>query len=180
MAYVDLNTLHNPATGTSPPASWGDAVRDNFDYFNSMLAFGTGAWGTFTPAVLQSISVSRTVVYARYWKAGRFVAGQCMLNITSSGTANQAIVIGAPVTAAAAANLPCGFGFHYNGSINIPFQLVVQTTTAFAAINYVPSGGYYGASAIPLPVIGGATSSLATQLLNTHSLTFFFHYESAT
>ena len=30
MAYVDLNTIHNPATGTIPPASWGDAIRDNF------------------------------------------------------------------------------------------------------------------------------------------------------
>lgn len=32
MAYVDLNTIHNPATGTVPPASWGDQVRDNFEY----------------------------------------------------------------------------------------------------------------------------------------------------
>lgn len=31
MAYTDdLNSLHNPATGTNPPASWGDAIRDNF------------------------------------------------------------------------------------------------------------------------------------------------------
>ena len=26
--FVDPQSLHNPATGTSPPASWGDAVRD--------------------------------------------------------------------------------------------------------------------------------------------------------
>jgi len=30
MAYVDLNTIHNPATGTIPPATWGDQIRDNF------------------------------------------------------------------------------------------------------------------------------------------------------
>jgi spore coat protein U-like protein len=29
--YVDLNTIHNPATGTVPPAAWGDQVRDNFE-----------------------------------------------------------------------------------------------------------------------------------------------------
>lgn len=29
MAYSDPNSIHNPATGTSPPASWGDNVRDN-------------------------------------------------------------------------------------------------------------------------------------------------------
>lgn len=30
--YADLNTIHNPATGTSPPASWGDQARDNDQY----------------------------------------------------------------------------------------------------------------------------------------------------
>lgn len=32
MAYADLNSIHNPATGTSPPATWGDQVRDNDEY----------------------------------------------------------------------------------------------------------------------------------------------------
>lgn len=31
MAYVDLLTIHNPAPNNSPPASWGDQVRDNFE-----------------------------------------------------------------------------------------------------------------------------------------------------
>lgn len=30
MAYVDLNTIHNPDTGTVPPHTWGDQIRDNF------------------------------------------------------------------------------------------------------------------------------------------------------
>lgn len=32
MAYQDLNVLHNPSTGGVAPASWGDQVRDNFEY----------------------------------------------------------------------------------------------------------------------------------------------------
>jgi hypothetical protein len=32
VAYVDLNTIHNPATGTVAPAAWGDQVRDNFEF----------------------------------------------------------------------------------------------------------------------------------------------------
>jgi hypothetical protein len=32
MAYVDLNTIHNPTTGTAAPATWGDGVRDNFEF----------------------------------------------------------------------------------------------------------------------------------------------------
>lgn len=29
--YVDPQTVHNPATGTSPPAAWGDTVRDDLE-----------------------------------------------------------------------------------------------------------------------------------------------------
>jgi len=32
VAYVDLNTIHNPATGTVAPASWGDAIRDALEF----------------------------------------------------------------------------------------------------------------------------------------------------
>jgi hypothetical protein len=30
--YVDLNTIHNPATGTVAPATWGDQSRDNQEF----------------------------------------------------------------------------------------------------------------------------------------------------
>ncbi len=50
MAYVDLNTIHNPDTGTVPPHTWGDQIRDNFvagmpDIFTAVgdLAVGSGA-----------------------------------------------------------------------------------------------------------------------------------------
>ena len=33
--YIDPQTVHNPATGTSPPASWGDTVRDDLQYFST-------------------------------------------------------------------------------------------------------------------------------------------------
>ena len=33
--YIDPQTVHNPATGTSPPASWGDTVRDNQQLFST-------------------------------------------------------------------------------------------------------------------------------------------------
>lgn len=32
MPYVDLNTIHNPATGLAAPAAWGDQVRDNLEF----------------------------------------------------------------------------------------------------------------------------------------------------
>ncbi len=30
--YVDPQTIHNPTTGTSPPAAWGDTVRDDLEF----------------------------------------------------------------------------------------------------------------------------------------------------
>jgi hypothetical protein len=38
MAWADLNTIHNPATGTFPPATWGDQVRDNFQFLAGIAA----------------------------------------------------------------------------------------------------------------------------------------------
>lgn len=51
MGYVDLNSLHNPSTGTSPPASWGDAARDN-DAWNA----GDGAAGKPMCRVYSSVT----------------------------------------------------------------------------------------------------------------------------
>lgn len=31
-SYVDLVSIHNPATGTAPPATWGDQIRENETY----------------------------------------------------------------------------------------------------------------------------------------------------
>lgn len=33
--YIDPQTVHNPTTGTSPPASWGDTVRDDLQLFST-------------------------------------------------------------------------------------------------------------------------------------------------
>lgn len=32
MAYVDPQSVHNPATGTVAPAAWGDTVRDDLEF----------------------------------------------------------------------------------------------------------------------------------------------------
>lgn len=40
MAYSDPNSIHNPSTGTSPPASWGDNLRDNIVWLAGDSASG--------------------------------------------------------------------------------------------------------------------------------------------
>jgi hypothetical protein len=32
VSYIDLNTIHNPATGTVAPAAWGDQIRENEEF----------------------------------------------------------------------------------------------------------------------------------------------------
>lgn len=59
MGIVDTNSIHNPATGTSPPAAWGDAVRDNLVW----LA-GDGASGNPKPMCRVYNSASQNVATA--------------------------------------------------------------------------------------------------------------------
>lgn len=33
MPYVDVQTIHNPSTGSVAPAAWGDGLRDNQEFF---------------------------------------------------------------------------------------------------------------------------------------------------
>lgn len=34
--YVDLDTVHNPTSGTSPTVAWGDDIRSNFELLSKM------------------------------------------------------------------------------------------------------------------------------------------------
>lgn len=60
MSYVDLNTIHNPATGTVAPAAWGDQIRENFEFLvdppvcsvfhSTTQSVATGGTGTIMSA----------------------------------------------------------------------------------------------------------------------------------
>ena len=59
-----------------------------------------GALTSWTPAVVQSGSVTVTVTYARYMRVGRMVQGWFSLSCTGSGTGSNPVTISTPVTAA--------------------------------------------------------------------------------
>jgi hypothetical protein len=59
--YVDPQSVHNPATGTSPPASWGDTVRDDLEF---LIA---------PPSVKANRTASQSVA-ASSWTAIEFTA----------------------------------------------------------------------------------------------------------
>lgn len=56
MTYVDLNTIHNPATGTIAPAAWGDQIRDNLEFLIDppacSVSSGNQSVNSGTPTVL--------------------------------------------------------------------------------------------------------------------------------
>jgi hypothetical protein len=91
--YVDLNTLHNPASGTRPPFSWGDAIRDNFELTTY------GEWDAYTPTLSQgaSTNIAKTLSYSRYARIDRTVIWACRMQATASGSGGSAIEVSLPV-----------------------------------------------------------------------------------
>lgn len=67
---------------------------------NSYCSHTGGAFDTWTPAVVQSGSVTTTTTRAVYWRAGRLVHAVFQLAVTGTGAANNVVTISLPVTAA--------------------------------------------------------------------------------
>lgn len=59
MGYVDLNTIHNPATGTAAPATWGDAIRDDLHFLASQRPGFTAHDGA---ATTQNVATGTTTI----------------------------------------------------------------------------------------------------------------------
>lgn len=82
-AYTELNTIHNPTTGTSPPASWGDGVRDNCDaLFNPPLAhvYNSAAqsipYNSDTVVTFDSENEDTDTLHSTSTNTGRFTAAK--------------------------------------------------------------------------------------------------------
>ena len=55
MPYTDPQTIHNPATGTVAPATWGDILRENSEFLIDPPACSV------THSTTQSIATATTV-----------------------------------------------------------------------------------------------------------------------
>jgi hypothetical protein len=99
MAYVvDLSSsIHDPATGNSPPATWGDAINANF-----LAAFPIApdvAWSTWTPT-WANLTVGNGTTTARYFRVGRWIVFELKFVMGSSSTMGTNPTYTLPVTAA--------------------------------------------------------------------------------
>lgn len=166
MAYTDLSTLHSPTAGTRPPASWGAAVNDNFaDYYDN---FGSkvGAWTSYTPTLTQSATITKTTTYARYIKYGRLVIAQGVLVATSNGTANNAIQIGLPTTAAQTL-VPVGQLWWIASGVYYPVVAALGTTSTFVGL--IPATGLN---------LGQTSAGYDNQVATGDTITFSVQYEA--
>lgn len=127
MAYADLNTIHNPATGTSPPASWGDQVRDNFEFFNTNLQLGTAT--DFTPTINQSVTLSKTVNFSKYVRNGRWISWNWDFSFTSNGTSGQILIMTIPVVAFSSSAVQGGFNFLDAGNTTFTGRILPSTAS---------------------------------------------------
>jgi hypothetical protein len=92
-----------------------------------------GAWTSWTPAVVQSGSVTVTNTRSRYARYGRLIVFTVDLAVTGAGTAANAISVSLPATAADANSVTGGTGYVTDDSTATiyPFQVFPFTTTTF-------------------------------------------------
>ena len=89
------------------------------------------AWEAYTPTLVQGVTVTKTIAYAKFCRLQKLCIVNLDLNLTSAGTGATGIEIGLPLTAVAGTQ-QIGSGFVYDQNINAlyagPASLASTTT----------------------------------------------------
>lgn len=149
---------------------------DSFWAYNGSAWVGYGrasAWGTYTPTLTQSSTVSATVTQARWNRIGRTIFTHVQLSVTATGTANNAVTVTLPFTAAYANTGAVGQGFIYDASPGNTTHsgiayLQSTTTIRLTDTNSGVTGG-----------LGAASTSFTAALASGDFVTFSAVYEAA-
>jgi hypothetical protein len=75
----------------------GDGALDMRTLGNSIDSTLGSAWIAYTPTLTQTVTVTKTIVVARYKKIGKTVTAQIILTCTSSGTNGTMVSVGLPI-----------------------------------------------------------------------------------
>jgi len=148
---------------------------------NKVLVYDGSAWVTtaylgqfdsYTPTITQGATVSKTVVQSNYTKIGRRVTGTLLLNLTSSGTANNIITVTLPHTARYGAYQVTGTGYLYYaaGGTRVPFYVMFNSTTTMQFSQTADTVG---------PLLGQTGSSFAAAVVSGDAITVDYTFESA-
>lgn len=166
------------------PSDTFSTVKARLDAIAAMLAAITptgvvGALTAFTPSVFQGPStLTVTVNYAQWRRVGRLVTVQACVNITTSGTASNAITIGIPVNAKASMvgdNSVVGQGLW--NDVSDAAQGFRVGHLALASANTVKICSITNLTSPPL-FLGGAGSANASALASGDILTINAVYEA--
>jgi len=99
-------------------AAWNVMTNDVIDH-ELYVSPIRSAWTSFTPTLVQSVTVAKTVETARYLVTGKLAIVQVRLTVTGTGTANNEVRIGLPSVATPASRSsfwPQGVGNIYDSS----------------------------------------------------------------
>lgn len=135
-----------------------------------IMSTGLGVWTAYTPTFTQSATVTYTNNWAKYCKVGRLVVASVYLTATSAGTANNAVTITLPVTAANAGAVAGGGFFLFDASASTFYTgipLLATTTTVVFYANAVTAA------------IGQTGGSFTAAIASTDQIRFGVVYEAA-
>jgi len=175
----DLNTQYRDqvvstvTSATRPSGTEGQIIYETdtdlcYIYNGGWVRFGaSGAWTSYTPTLTQSAAVTKTVTYAKYEKIGRMVSVTVSLSVTGTGTANNAITVTLPFTAASAVYVGSGYMLD-SGVLFYPMIVWPGSTTAVSFLDATQ-----GTGAVSMGQTGAVFSAaLAAGDLVAFSLTY--------
>lgn len=126
------------------------------------------AWESYTPTVTQSGTVTATVTYAKYAQIQKIAIVAVRLDVTGTGTTNNAVTVSLPLTAAVTSGLKIGGGAIYDASTATQYSAVPNLATT-TSVNF--AGDWSGGG------VWGTSPNLA--IANTDQISFTVVYEVA-
>lgn len=140
---------------------------------STIFPTNTDAWTSYTPTLVQSGAVTKTVSRGVYMKIGRVVFAEMVLAVTGAGTANNEIRIGLPVAASGATSVTVGQGYVLDVSAGPAFY------KGFASLDNTLYVTLLDTSVNTAAKVGGAGSAMTAALANGDYVVVAVKYESA-
>jgi hypothetical protein len=128
--------VDSPASATaSSKITYGNLVTN----MSTSISTTGGVWTDYTPTLVQSSAVTKTVVLARYFQFQKLVIVTIVMNVTGSGVNANAVTVGLPIAARTNVNQIVGSGYIFdNGGVGPQFtyncSAYLSTTTSFLAL----------------------------------------------
>lgn len=134
-----------------------------------------GAWASYTPVLTQSGGVTCTVDRAVWTRIGKTIHFMVALSVTGTGTANNAVTVSLPATAATSLRSIPGGGYigDVSATTNFPGIAFLQTTTTVVLFN-----SFTTTSSLQY-ALGGTGSGFTAALANGDVVQISGTYEEA-